>query len=132
MSKRLLKLYQLLAGLCDTNTGLLLIVVPAWTLHLMGVGAPPLPLAFASFVGAFVLSVGLSYFLVLGSPDTTSSWKTQWQVTALVRTSVALVLLSEIALGRMELAWIMVAMTDALLAAIQWFGLFRGWLKHAK
>ncbi len=135
MNQRLLKLYQLLAGLCDASTGLLLILAPAWTLHLMGVDAPPQPLAFASFVGAFVLSVGLSYFFVLGSgprsPNSTSSWKAQWQVTALVRTSVALVLFSEIASGRMEQAWIAVAVTDGLLAAIQWIGLLRGWLNYA-
>lgn len=136
MSKRLLKLYQLLAGLSDTSTGMLLIFAPAWTLHLMGVSAPPLPIAFASFVGAFVLSVGLSYFLVPGSHPLSAngraSWKAQWQVTALVRSSVALVLLSEIALGRMEPVWITVAITDGLLAAIQWLGLSRGWLSHAE
>jgi cytochrome c oxidase cbb3-type subunit 1 len=136
MSKRLLKLYQLLAGLSDTSTGVLLIFAPAWTLHLMGVSAPPLPIAFASFVGAFVLSVGLSYFLVPASHPLSAngraSWKAQWQVTALVRSSVALVLLSEIALGRMEPVWIMVAITDGLLAAIQWLGLSRGWLSHAE
>ena len=139
MSKRLLNLYQLLAGLCDTSTGLLLIFGPAWTLRLMGISAPPIPLAFASFVGAFVLSVGLSYLLVLGRAplsglrfaSSAAAWQSQWQLTAVVRTAVALVLVANITFGKMEVRWITVAVTDALLAGIQWFGLFRGWFNDA-
>lgn len=135
MSRRLLTLYQLMAGLSDTFTGLLLIFAPGLTLRLMGVLSSPQPVVYASFIGAFVLSVGLTYFFVIRSwpltPGNAARWKTQWQVTALVRASVALVLLAELALHRMEIAWVTVAVTDGALASAQWLGLSRGWFDHA-
>ncbi len=135
MSRRILSLYQLAAGLSDTSTGVLLLVAPAWTLHLMGITLAPTPIAFASFVGVFVLSVGLSYLLVLAAypPAATTevTWRTQWQLTALIRGLVALFLVAEIASGHMESRWLVVAASDAALALIQLFGLARGWLLRA-
>jgi hypothetical protein len=52
--------YQTLIGLSDTLTGALLIVAPEFTLRLMGLHAPSDALAYLSFIGAFVLSVGLA------------------------------------------------------------------------
>ena len=133
--RRLLLLFQIAAGLSDTTTGLLLIVAPAWTLGLMRVHALPAPLAFAGFVGAFVLPVGVSYLWIAAkwplSAANSSVWATQWRITALIRTLIAVFLAAQLVTGRMELAWMSVAVTDGALASIQWFGLTQGWLTRA-
>ncbi len=125
--------FNYLAGLSDTFTGILLILAPAWTLTLMGVHRLPQPIEFASFVGVFVLGVGLAYFSVkfpLNEIDVTR-WRTVWLLTALIRTLVAIFLVAEILAGRMEPAWITVAITDCAVAAFQWVGLEKGWLDIA-
>lgn len=133
-SGRWLTLFQGAAGFSDTSTGLLLIFAPAWTLRLMGVRWLPQPIEFAGFIGVFVLSVGLTYLLVAVrwpiARQNTVVWEVQWWITALVRTLVAVFLLVEIVSGRMEFAWISVALSDGMLAVIQWIGLARGWLKN--
>jgi hypothetical protein len=124
-----LSLYQYAAGLCDTCTGLLLVFVPGWTLRLMRIGVAPQPIEFASFIGIFVLGVGLTYLwfpITLQRPA--APIHSQWRITALVRTLVAIFLLSEVFSGKMEFGWIVVALSDGTLALIQWFGLLRGWL----
>ncbi len=135
-SRQLLTAYQWLAGASDTGTGLLLIAAPAWTLHLMGVHILPRPIAFASFIGVFVLSVGLTYLVVAARWPLTRGnaflWRTQWMLTALIRSLVALFLFVEIIAGSMEPAWATVALTDSALAAIQWIGLARKWLADAQ
>ena len=135
-STRLLTVYEYVAGLSDTGTGLLLIFAPAWTLRLMRVNSLPQPIEFAGFIGAFVLSVGLTYLLMATgwplSQRNSDLWKFQWALTALIRTLVALYLSFQIARGCMELAWITVALSDGTLAGIQWVGLARGWLTHAE
>ncbi len=132
---RSLTLYQYAAGLCDTLTGLLLILAPAWTLTLMRVHVLPQPIVFVSWIGAFVLSVGLTYLWVALvwplSPRSALSWKMQWRITALIRSIVAVFLLSQIALGRLQPAWITVALTDGALASLQWIGLSRDWISNA-
>ncbi len=131
MSRRTLLLaYMVLAGLADTSTGLLLVVVPRFTLRLMHIQTPPQPIEFAGYLGVFVLAVGLSY-LWAASCWTLAEWRVQWWITALTRTLVAGFLLVEVAGGRMEPAWITVAAADGAMAALQWFGLARGWLAHA-
>jgi hypothetical protein len=123
--------YQYLAGLGDTSTGWLLVFEPQWTLTLMGVHRIPQPIEFASFVGVFVLGVGVTYLYATRLPLIAANaprWQTVWAVTALIRTSVAVFLLGEILAGRMEPAWLTVAITDGALALIQWIGLGMGWL----
>ena len=128
----LLTLYQLAAGLSDTSTGLLLLLAPAWTLHLLRVTHPPTPDIFTSFIGAFVLGVGLTYlWLLLRSVRglaTSATWQAQWRDTALIRACVALFLLAAIATSRLEKAWLTVALADAALALVQAIGLQRNWL----
>jgi hypothetical protein len=123
--------YQYLAGLSDTSTGILLLFAPAWTLTLMGVHRLPQPIEYASFVGVFVLGVGLAYLsitrLALHAVNT-PRWQTVWVLTALIRMLVAAFLLAEILAGRMEPAWSTVALWDGALSVIQWVGLGRGWL----
>jgi hypothetical protein len=131
-TKRWLLLFQYGAGLSDTLTGLSLVAAPGWTLQQMHVSAPPQPMAFAGFIGAFVLSVGISYLLVATrwplSQANAPRWEVQWILTALIRSAVSLFLLTGIASRRLELAWLMVALYDAGVAALQWAGLARGWL----
>lgn len=130
-----LVLYQYLAGLCDSVTGLLLIAAPAWTLGLMGLTVIPQPAAFVRYIGVFVLSVGLTYlWSAIFWPLTDHAhleWQAQWKITALVRTLVALFVLWQVATGAIEGRWITVALSDGTFAVIQWFGLSKGWLQRA-
>ena len=130
--KLFLLTYQFLAGFCDTVTGLLLIFAPACTLALMGVAHNSFPSAAISFVGTFVMSVGLAYLYALRlpmNPANAPRWQTVWLLTALTRTLVAGFLLWQIITEQMESAWLMVAFTDGMLAAVQWTGLAKGWLR---
>jgi hypothetical protein len=133
--RRWLILYQYVAGLCDTGTGLLLIVAPAWTLRLMGLSVIPQPIVFVSYIGVFVLSVGLTYLWAAALWPLTShahiGWSTQWKITALVRTLVAVFVVWQIALSALESRWISVALSDGAFAAFQWIGLRKGWLENA-
>jgi hypothetical protein len=128
---RWLPAYQWLAGLCDTSTGVMLVFAPAWTLRVMGLHQLPSPIEFVSFVGAFVLSVGLAYFYAARWPMNSRfapRWQTVWFLTALSRSFVAMFLTWQIIAGKMEIAWLTVAFTDGALATVQWIGLKLGWL----
>ena len=128
-----LQLYQVGAGLSDTLTGAMLLVAPLWTLRLMHLTILPTP-AFASFIGAFVLGVGLTYLRVAfrsarglaSAPE----WASQWRGTALIRGCVAAFLFWQIGAAHMEPAWLSVAVSDAALALVQGIGLHRGWLEE--
>ncbi|HEV2274754.1 MAG TPA: hypothetical protein VGR96_11345, partial [Acidobacteriaceae bacterium] len=124
-----------LAGISDTLTGLLLVFFPLWTLHRMGLHRLPEPPVFVSFIGIFVLSVGLAYLFAGSLPwdaGGRSGWKTAWLLTALTRSLVAAFLLWKIVTGQLEAGWITVALADGVLASIQWTGLRAGWLNHAE
>ncbi len=134
MKRPLLITYQLLVGLSDTSTGLLLIVAPSLTLHMMKLpvlaNTPP----FLSFIGAFVLSVGLACFygaLLATRPVSTPKLETVWLLTAITRASVALVLCAKIFTGDLASGWATVAISDGAIALLQLIGLSRGWLTHA-
>jgi len=133
--RRWLILYQYGAGLCDTGTGLLLIAAPARTLGLMGLTVVPQPIAFVRYIGVFVLSVGLTYVWAaiqwpLGEHGGIA-WSTQWKITALIRTLVAIFVIWHVTAGEMEGKWITVAVSDGAFALIQWTGLAKGWLNRA-
>ncbi|HEY1985602.1 MAG TPA: hypothetical protein VGG85_09340 [Terracidiphilus sp.] len=131
-----LVIYQYLAGLCDTATGLLLIAAPAWTMGLMGLTVIPQPVAFVRYIGVFVLSVGLSYLWAVTrwplSPHAHIGWTTQWKLSALVRTLVAFFIVWQVATAAIESKWISVALSDGAFALIQWVGLRKGWLERAR
>ena len=133
--RRWLILYQYVAGLCDTGTGLLLIVAPARTLRLMGLTIISEPAVFIRYIGVFVLSVGLTYLWAAASWPLTShahiGWSAQWKITALVRTLVAVFIVWQVASSALEIRWTSVALSDGVFAAIQWIGLRKGWLGHA-
>jgi vacuolar-type H+-ATPase subunit I/STV1 len=134
--RTLILLYHYLAGTTDTCTGLLLLFAPAFALHVMGVSQLPHPIWFASYIGVFVFCVGASYFAVLRGPFAQATrancWRTQWMITALIRSGVAVFILAQIATGVMQIAWITVAFTDGLYALIQWIGLRRNWIALAE
>lgn len=128
MNNRLATLWSLGVGGMDFFTGCLLVVAPAWTLGQMRV---PLPgdeaLPFLSWIGVFVGCVGASYWLGL--------WKRSgialvmvWRLTAWFRAAVAVFVAVSIAGGRLDGAWWLVGVTDAVIAVVQWFGLRRKWL----
>ncbi len=125
-------LLQLVAGLMDSTTGILLVAAPLFTLRLMRIESIPPSGSFVAFVGAFVLGVGLTYLWVLvrytRGLTTAADWEAQWRDTAIIRAVVAVGLLIQILEGRMGIAWISVVATDGGLAILQALGLWRRWL----
>ena len=121
-----LKLFQWAVGACDACTGILLVFAPLWTLQLMGMKNIPDPADIVSFVGVFVMAVGLSYFLVNAAEP--KGWKMQWKITALVRLSVACFLSWKIFGQGWEMPWVTVLVTDLVIAAVQLAGLKQGWI----
>jgi hypothetical protein len=132
MKHPLLFTYQLLTGLSDTITGLLLVAAPAFTLHLMNVSAPDDALPYLAWVGAFVLSVGLACLygaFLTTRPIFTAKLETVWLLTTIARACVALFVTSQIASGALDFGWISVPVTDGCIALLQIAGLLRGWLR---
>ena len=132
MKRRLLLVYQSLTGLSDASTGILLIVAPATTLHMMRLHAPQDALSYLSYVGSFVLSVGIACFyggaLLATRPVLVQKLETVWLLTAITRGLVAIFVVVKIISGSLEPGWITVALTDGAFALLQAFGLARGWL----
>lgn len=130
--KRFLTIWNLCLGAMDSSTGLCLIAAPAWTLGMMGVGRPPTELHLVSYIGVFVLAIGLAYFLAIRPPHDSEAqgrWSAVWKITALARFLVAVFVVWKVTSGILESAWLTVAITDASAALIQTVGLGRGWLK---
>lgn len=125
--KRLLFWWNMGVGSMDAMTGLLLMLTPAWTLRLMGLQAIGTEAqVFLSWMGAFVFSVGASYFLVLRGNEP-GRGEMVWQMTSLVRAVVAVFVVSKVAQGVLEPLWLSVAATDALVAMGQWIGIQKKW-----
>ncbi|MBK1883058.1 hypothetical protein JIN85_11570 [Luteolibacter pohnpeiensis] len=122
---RFLRLWSLAVGAMDASTGLLLVTAPVVTLKWMGI--PPLDQAawvFLSWIGVFVAAVGLSYGWVFRGER---EGETVWFFTGLVRLLVAVFLVVKILGGALPMAWITVAITDAVVGAGQWFFVRAGW-----
>ncbi|WP_109485604.1 hypothetical protein [Occallatibacter savannae] len=135
MRRPVLFAYQLVTGLSDTLTGIALCAAPAFTLRMMGVRAPADALPYISYIGAFVLSVGLACLYgarILQLPSSLERIETVWFLTALTRAAVALYLLPEISIGNLQPAWLSVVVFDGTCAVIQAVGLRRGWLRDAR
>ncbi len=134
MTRRVLLGYQLLTGIMDTSTGLLLIVAPELTLRLMRLQTSVNALPYLSFVGVFVLAVGIAclYGAWLARPiNPEPRLEVVWLLTAITRGLVAIFVASKIVLGALEPGWTMVAVADGALAMLQMIGLSRGWLADA-
>lgn len=132
----LLRIYQLAAGLCDAATGVALVLMPATTLRLMGIEIAGTNLVWQSYIGAFVLAVGLSYFFPLMERGQTASalaaWRMQWRFSALARTLVTAFIVWKFSTGELAWQWLEVAATDGCFALVQWAGLWRRWLKDVE
>lgn len=123
--------YQCLAGLSDTATGALLCVAPRFTLKLMGLHPAADTIPYVSYIGAFVLSVGISYLygaLLIAIEAPRERIEIVWLLTAFTRSAVAIYVLKGIFIGDLEFGWIAVAAFDAACAVIQAIGLRNKWL----
>ena len=133
MSRPVLIVYQLLIGLSDAITGALLIAAPEFTLGMMRLHAPDNALVYLSFIGAFVLSVGLSclygaYLMI--RRENSCRLEIVWLLTATIRASVAIFVLTQILAHTLEAGWLTVAIADGACVLIQAIGLRIGWLAH--
>ncbi len=127
---KMIKLYQCSVGGMDACTGFLLVFFPVWTLHLMGMTQIPEPADIISFVGIFVMAVGMSYFLVRDKD--VAGWEMQWRVTGVMRGCVACFLTWKILGAGWEVRWATVLVTDIAIAVIQFTGLKKGWLGNGE
>ena len=124
-----LKLWSVMVGAMDALTGLLLILTPGLVLRLLRIETPSADaLVFLSWIGVFVMAVGLSYGFALRGRR--SAGETVWMFTALARMMVCVFLIVRITLGDMALAWLLVALSDGLVAAVQFFILRKGWWRE--
>lgn len=133
MNRTVLLVYQLATGCSDTVTGALLVIAPELTLRLMRLHVADDALPFLSFIGAFVLSVGLACLyggLLVTRRECASKLTVVWLLTAITRGSVAAFVIAAIAAHRLEAGWLTVAACDGICVAIQATGLRRGWLLH--
>ena len=128
---RFLKFWSVAVGSMDALTGLLLIFAPALVLRLLKIQAPsPDALVFLSWIGVFVMAVGLSYGLALGRHR--AAGETVWMFTSMVRILVAVFLTIQITRGSMAPAWALVALSDGLVALVQMVILRKGWWREAQ
>ena len=126
--------YQLVAGVSDTSTGALLIAAPVFTIRMMGLSVPRDATPFLSFIGAFVLAVGLSYLygaLLVRRTGAVSRLEAVWLLTAIIRSSVAIFVFGAVGNGTLAPGWVSIAIFDGICVLIQARGLRRGWLSHA-
>jgi hypothetical protein len=115
-------IYQLLVGASDTTTGVLLLVAPALTLHLMRLHPTAAALPYLAYIGAFVLSVGLGCFYGAWLATRTlfaTKLEVVWLLTGMTRTCVSLFVLANIFTGTLETGWLSVALSDGAIALIQ-------------
>lgn len=131
MKDRWLVTYQLIAGLSDASTGALLIAAPLFTLRMMGLVVPSDASPFLSFIGAFVLAVGLAYLygaLLVRGNRAVPRLEAVWLLTAMIRSSVAIFLAAAVVSGSLAPGWLAIAVFDGTCVVIQARGLRRGWL----
>jgi hypothetical protein len=135
MNRRILLVYQLVIGASDTVTGALLITTPGATLSLMKLHAPADALPFISFIGAFVFAVGMSCLygvVVMARGWSRCRLETIWLLTAFIRASVAILIVTQVLAHALETGWIMIGIFDGGCAIAQAIGLRRGWLADAE
>ena len=133
MNRPILLSYQLLTGFSDTSTGALLMVAPVFTIRLMHLHTPADALPFLSFIGAFVLSVGLSCLygaFLIARGACTPRLEIVWLLTAFTRSGVAIFVVTQILTCTLEVGWLTVAISDGACVVIQGIGLRRGWLAN--
>lgn len=133
MNDLVLLAYQLIAGISDASTGALLIAAPLFTIRMMGLSVPRDASPFLSFIGAFVLAVGLSYLygaLLVNRTGAVPRLEAVWLLTAIIRSSVAIFIVAAVLSGTLSVGWLTIAVFDGICVVIQARGLRRGWLSH--
>jgi hypothetical protein len=126
---RFLKFWSVAVGSMDALTGLLLIFAPGLVLRLLKIAEPsPDAMVFLSWIGVFVMAVGLSYGLALGKRR--GAGEAVWMFTSLVRILVAVFLIIRITQGDMAPAWALVAFSDGMVALVQMMILRKGWWRE--
>ncbi len=112
----------------DAITGLLLVFIPSVVLKLLGITIlEETSWVFLSWMGVFITGVGLSYIWAMGNAREA---ELIWKITAMIRLMVAVFLSWKIATHHLQLAWIIVAISDAVVAIIQIRILRLGWWRE--
>jgi hypothetical protein len=131
MKSLFLRLYQVGVALSDTCTGIFLILAPQFTMGLLGVSVDPGAEIYISYIGAFVLGVGLccgyGALLLLRKGDR-KRMEMVWLLTAIVRGSVAAFVATHVLAHQLDAGWLGVAAFDGLCALMQGVGLKQEWL----
>jgi hypothetical protein len=125
---KFLKYWSIAVGSMDALTGFLLILSPGGVLQLLKIDVPsPDAMIYLSWIGIFVMAVGLSYGLALGK----RGWgEAVWMFTSLVRILVAVFLTVRILDETMPKAWLLVAISDAMVALTQMAVLRANWWRE--
>jgi hypothetical protein len=124
-----LKIWSVMVGAMDALTGLLLILAPAAVLRVLRIEAPSADaLVYLSWIGVFVMAVGLSYGFALGKHR--GHGETVWMFTSLARIMVAVFLVIQITRETMAPAWMGVALSDGFVALVQMMILRKGWWRE--
>jgi hypothetical protein len=127
---RFLKFWSVAVGSMDALTGLLLVFAPGLVLRLLKIEEPSADaMVFLSWIGVFVMAVGLSYGFALGKRR--GAGEAVWMFTALARILVAVYLTIQITRETMAPAWALVAFSDGLVAMVQMAILRKGWWREA-
>ncbi len=129
--KKFLKYWSVAVGSMDALTGLLLIFAPASVLRLLKIEVPsPDAMVFLSWIGVFVMAVGLSYGLALGRHR--GSGEAVWMFTSLARILVTVFLVIQITRENMAPAWLVVALSDGMVALVQMVILRKRWWREGQ
>lgn len=127
---KFLKLWSIAVGSMDALTGLLLIFFPVLVLKMLMIEPPSGDaLVFLSWIGVFVMSVGLSYGFALSRRG---RGEAVWMFTSLVRIMVAVFLTVRILDGSLQKTWALVAVSDASVAVVQIAILRAGWWREVQ
>jgi len=122
---RFLKFWSITVGSMDTLTGLWLVLCPAGVLRVLHIRPPsPDALVFLSWIGVFVMAVGLSYGFALGKRG---QGEAVWMFTSMARILVAVFLTTSILDESMANAWALVAAADMAVALVQISVMRAGW-----
>ena len=115
--------YNILAGLLDTFTGVVLIIRPDIILSIMGASEISMPDIFLRYVGVFVMATGLTYFISFLHAYYCITYiqlsLVIWTTSSLVRLCVAGFVFSQVYLGTLSVSWLLVASSDLTLALFQ-------------
>ena len=96
---------------------MLLLTAPIFTTRMMGLSVPHDATPFLSFIGAFVLAVGLSYLygaLLVRRTSGVPRLEAVWLLTAIIRSSVAIFVLAAVLNGTLATGWLFIAIFDGI------------------